>query len=81
MLDSTNKHKWRALVIDFGRACKITEAPKSRTKIDRPWIAPEVSTARSPYTIKSDTYSVGYIMQAISTEVKKLPHRWTRMCT
>lgn len=72
---SKGDKNWKAVIIDFGRACEVKSPFKRDSKPDvvLPWLSPEVQNATEPYSIKSDIYSVGYVIKCISGAVQRFP--------
>ena len=64
----------RAVIVDFGKACKISEGKyysltqeeKKRYKTHHPQIAPDLCDGRSRQSATTDIYSVGRVLSTIN---------------
>ena len=58
---------WKGVLIDFGNSCSVDNPIKKTQKSSSPWIAPEIRAMRTPYSIKGDIFSFGYLIHSIQT--------------
>ena len=71
----------RSVLIDFGKACFISEAMLYKLSIEQkenykkchPQIAPEVRNGLEKQSFCSDIYSFGRVLQQINAEILKIP--------
>lgn len=74
-------HDFRAILVDFNKACYLGEArlynltseERLRYAKDHPQIAPEVRDGYKKQSFMSDIYSIGRIIQKINSSILKIP--------